>query len=105
MNIRHEDRFTSVELGTMFNVDCDPNCKVRSGLRVRWNDDPYATNDCRVPLLVVRKAKKASKRVKHYCDSIKPGITEHEPGTKARVADLVKFYAANAVNEESAFEV
>lgn len=105
MKITHEERFTEVELGTMFNVDCDPSCKVRHNLRVRWNDEPYAMNDTKVPLLVVRKAKKVSKRVRRYCDSVKPGVTTHKPGTKGRVADMVKWYAEHAANEESAFEV
>jgi hypothetical protein len=97
-------RFSDFELSQMFNVDCDPNCKVRHTLRVRYIEEPYAFNDIKVPLLVNKK-RKVTKRVKHYCDSIKPGITTHEPGTKARVADLAKFYAENREAEISAFEV
>jgi hypothetical protein len=99
-----DERFTAFELAQMFNVDCDPNCSKRNTLRVRYIEANYAFNDVRVPLLVNRK-RKVSKRVKHYCDEIKSGITTHEPGTKGRVADLAKWYAANAANEESAFEV
>jgi hypothetical protein len=105
MKIMHEERFTDVQMATMFNVDLAPTCKVRGKLRVRWIEAPYAFNDCKMPLLVVRKSKKSTKRVRHFDDTIKSGVTIHEPGSKGRVADMVKFYAANAANEVSAFEV
>lgn len=101
--IKLEERFTTFELAEMFNVDCDPNCADRKTLRVRYLDEPYAFNDTKVPLLVRRK-RKATKRVKHYDDRIKAGVTEYEPGTKGRYADLVAFYAANADKEISPFE-
>ena len=98
------NRFSDFELFAMFNVDCDTECKTRNTLRVRYIEAPYAFNDTKVPLLVNRK-RKVSKRVKHYCDEIKSGVTTHGPGTKGRVADMVRFYAANAASEVSVFEV
>jgi hypothetical protein len=98
-----EDRFSDFELSQMFNVDCEPNCRNRGKMRVRYVEAPYALNDTKVPLLVNRK-RKVSKRVKYYDDTIKSGITTHEPGTKKRVADLIKWYDKNAKNEESPFE-
>lgn len=57
-------------------------------------------------MLFTFKKRKLSKRHKmHVDDNIKPGVTIHEPGTKGRVEDLVKFYAENSANEVSAFEV
>ena len=99
-----ENRFSDFELFSMFNVDCDAECKTRNTLRVRYIEAPYVFNDCKVPLLVSRK-RKPTKRVKHYCDEIKSGITRCEPGTKGRVADLAKWYSAHAESEESAFKV
>lgn len=96
-------KFSAFECARMFNVDCNPQGRVKSA-KVRYIEEPYALNDINVPLWTFKK-RKVSKRVKHYCDSIKPGITEHEPGTKERVADLVRWYAEHAANEESAFEV
>jgi hypothetical protein len=79
---------TDAELFAMFNVDCAPTT-------------PFSMN---VPLLKVRVRKaKVSKRVKHTCDKIKAGITEEAPG-RSRVADLARFYDANAEGEVSAFE-
>lgn len=102
--IKLEERFSAFELAEMFNVDCDPNCKTRNTLRVRYIDEPYALNDCKVPLLVRRK-RTASKRVRPmFADDLKAGVSEYEPGTKGRVADLIKFYAANAAAEISPFE-
>jgi hypothetical protein len=43
------------------------------------------------------KIKKQSKRAMPFADSIKSGITEHEPGTAGRVADLAKFYQSHMV--------
>ena len=101
--IKLEERFTTFELFDMFQIDCDPNCMDRKSLRVRYIEAPYALNDTKVPLLIRRK-RKVTKRVKHYCDSIKAGVTEYEPGTKGRYADLVKFYRANTEAEISPFE-
>ena len=102
--IKLTERFTMFELAEMFNVDCDPACKDRKTLRVRYIDEPYALNDTKVPLLVRRK-RRLTKRVRPmFDDRIKPGVTEHEPGTKGRHADLIAFYAANAEAEISPFE-
>jgi hypothetical protein len=101
--IKLEERFTAFELAEMFNVDCDPSCMDRKTVRVRHIDEPYAFNDTKVPLLVRRK-RRITKRVKHYDDRIKPGVTEFGPGTKQRHADLVRFYAENAESEISPFE-
>lgn len=101
--IKLEERFTAFEMAEMFNVDCDPSCTNRKTLRVRYLDEPYAFNDCKVPLLVRRK-RKVSKRVRPmFADDLKVGVSTFEPGTKGRVADLIKFYAANAAAEVSAF--
>jgi hypothetical protein len=97
------NRFSDLELFRMFNVDCNPTCDGRK-VRTKTVDAPYVFNDIKVPLLVSRK-RKASKRVRHYDDQIKAGVTNSEPGTKARVADLAKFYAANMESETSAFNV
>lgn len=79
---------TDTELFSMFNVDCAPT-------------HPFSMN---VPLLKVKVRKaKVSKRVKHTCDKIKPGITEAAPG-RSRVDDLARFYDAHASQEVSAFE-
>lgn len=103
--IKLTERFTMFELADMFNVDCDPNCQNRRKLRARYIEAPYALNDCNMPLLVRRK-RKLSKRVRPmFDDNLKAGISEYEPGTKGRHADLVAWYAANAVNEESPFEI
>jgi hypothetical protein len=88
-------RFTDGELFGMFNVECAPS----------W----AGPNCLRLPLLKVKVKKvkkvKASKRMqKTPCDKIKDGVTTHQPG-KARVDDLVAFYAANAAAEISPFEV
>jgi hypothetical protein len=98
------ERFTAFELSQMFNIDCNPDCDYRQGLRVRYIDEPYAFNDCKVPLLINRK-RKLSKRVRPmFDDNLKAGISEYEPGTKGRLADLVAFYADNAEAEISPFE-
>ena len=87
-----DKRFTDGELFGMFNVECAPS----------WT----GPNCLRIPLLKVRvrKAKQSKRLQKMPCDKIKDGVTTHQPG-KARVDDLVAFYAANAVNEVSPFEV
>lgn len=96
-------QFSAFECAAMFNVDCNPQGKVKSA-KVRYIEEPYAMNDINVPLWTFKK-RRVSKRVRPmFDDNIKPGITEHEPG-KGRVADLVKFYAEHAANEESAFDI
>ena len=87
-----DKRFTDGELFGMFNFECSPS----------WT----GPNCLRIPLLKVRvrKAKQSKRLQKMPCDKIKDGVTTHQPG-KARVDDLVAFYAANAVNEVSPFEV
>jgi len=94
--IKLEERFSDFEISQMFNVDCEPDCRNRGKMRVRYIEAQYALNDTKVPLLVNRK-RKVSKRVKHYNDTIKPGITTREPG-KGRVADLIRYYQ-NPANE------
>lgn len=88
------ERFTAFELAEMFNIDCNPECMDRKTVRVRYIDEPYAFNDTKVPLLIRRK-RKVTKRVRPFNDSLKAGISEYEPGTKGRHADLVAWYAAN----------
>ena len=98
------ERFTAFELSQMFQIDCDPACMDRKTFRVRYIDEPYAFNDTKVPLLINRK-RKLSKRVRPmFDDCLKAGISEYEPGTAGRHADLVAFYAANAEAEISPFE-
>ena len=103
--IQLEDRFSDFELVQMFNVECAPHVGWERSSRKKYDDtSAYAFNDVKVPLLVTRK-RKISKRVKHYNDAIKAGVTRHEPGTKGRVADLIAFYAVNAAGEVSAFDI
>ena len=97
------ERFSALECAKMFNVDCSPTHKPK-GAKVRWVDAPYAFNDCNLPLWTIRK-RKVGKRVRPFADSIKPGITTFEPGTKGRVADLARFYDEHAKDEVSAFNV
>lgn len=98
-------KFSAIECARMFNVDLSVSCPEIANVKMRHSDAPYHMNDCQVPLWGFRK-RKASKRVRPaFCDTIKAGVTEHEPGTKGRVADLAKWYAEHAVNEESAFNV
>ena len=87
-----DKRFTDGELFGMFNFECSPS----------WT----GPNCLRIPLLKVRvrKAKQSKRLQKMPCDKIKDGVTTHQPG-KARVDDLVAFYAANAEAEISPFEV
>lgn len=86
------ERFTMFEIADMFQLDCDPTCMDRKTVRVRYFDAPYAFNDTKVPLLIRRK-RKVSKRVRPmFDDNLKAGISEYEPGTKGRVADLIAFY-------------
>lgn len=101
--IKLTERFTAFELADMFNIDCDPECMNRKSLRVRYIDEPYAFNDTKVPLLIRRK-RKVSKRVRPFNDNLKAGVSEYEPGTKGRHADLVAFYATHAEAEESPFK-
>lgn len=97
------ERFSALECAKMFNVECSPEGKPK-GVKVRYIEAPYAFNDVNCPLWTIRK-RKQSKRVRMFEDSIKPGITEHEPGTKGRVDDLARFYDANTEAEISAFNV
>jgi len=81
---------SDAELFTMFNIELGG---------VDWGE--YVS----VPLWRVKRRKPSKRAKKHVGDNIKPGVTIHEPGTKGRVEDLVKFYAENSANEVSAFEV
>ena len=101
--IKLEERFTTFELFDMFQLDCNAECMDRKTLRVRYIDAPYALNDTKVPLLIHRK-RKVSKRVRPFNNNLKAGVSEYEPGTKGRHADLVAFYAANREAEISPFE-
>ena len=101
--IKLEERFTTFELFDMFQIDCDPSCMTRKTLRVRYIDAPYAFNDTKVPMLIRRK-RKVNKRFTKFNDDLKEGVSEYEPGTKGRHADLVAFYAANREAEISPFE-
>jgi len=105
MKITHEDRFTEFELFQMFNVDCDPNIDP-SEVRTPYVDGKYEFNDCHCPMWrnVKRELPRGEKNAVQDEDNIKPGISQHKPGSQ-RVADLAKFYAENANEEKSAFFV
>jgi hypothetical protein len=110
MRIKHEERFTAVEMFAMFNVEL-------------WNDDSLPTKkrehelsdlgDCVdnvvLPLWKFREyTPPKGKSLPIYpdteiTDNIKNGVTIHPPGSKERMADLAKFYQDNP--EESAFTV
>lgn len=102
MKVKLEDRFSDFELFEMFNVECDPNADQQK-TRVRYIEEPYVFNDVKVPLLVRRK-RKVSKRVRHYNDTIRAGVTSQPPG-KGRVADLAKYYQDPTNEGVSPFEV
>lgn len=86
-------QFTDFELFQMFNVDCEPNCKNRSKVRVRYDESEFAMNDTKVPLWSNRKRhpKRGERNALQSDDNIKPGITNEPPGS-GRVADLAKYY-------------
>ena len=93
-----DTRFSEIELFRMFNVECE-------------TVEGKPVDSCKVnkPLWKVRKVK-ASKRAKANVtngDFIRDGITCHAAGSKERVADMIRFYAAEMEKEEktSAFLV
>lgn len=98
--IKLEDRFSDFELACMFNVECNPDADQKE-TRVPFVEGVYEFNDCKVPLLKLKK-RKLTKRTVHFEDHVKPGITR-EPAGKSRVADLARFYAENP--GESAFDI
>lgn len=95
-----DERFTDFELAQMFNIELVTDESKASRVPY-FEDEPYNFNDVRVPLLRNRK-RKLSKRVVHFEDHVKSGVTR-EPAGKSRVADLARFYAENP--GESAFDI
>jgi len=98
--IKLEDRFSDFELFQMFQVECNPDAEQKE-TRVGYVEAPYHFNDVKVPLLKNKK-RKLSKRIVHFEDHVKSGITR-EPAGKSRVADLARFYQDNP--RESAFDI
>ena len=89
-----DDRFTPLELATMFTVDCAPNIDHKDGSRTRNDDSPYAFNDIKVPLWTITK-KAPSRGVKHAIqgkDNIKAGISIDPPGSERRIEALRAYY-------------
>jgi hypothetical protein len=81
--IRHEDMMTEVEICRLFSM-IGTDGKLR---------------DIRPP-----RRKRSSKRVRPvWTDTLKEGVSTAPPG-RGRVKDLIRFYAANAASETSAFE-
>ena len=98
MKIRHESRFTDVELFAMFNVELNSSRQGRRGAI------QTAIGDIQTPLLVWKKVKLPKRFNTAIGDNVKAGVTIHPPGSKERVADLAAFYQDNAGDELSAFE-
>jgi hypothetical protein len=106
IKIAHEDRFSEMEMFGFFNVELLPGGERKDGSRQSDIDAPYAFNDVLVPMWKETK-RKLTRGEAAACqdeDNIKPGISQHKPGSQ-RVADLAKFYAENADEEKSAFFV
>lgn len=101
--INLDERFSDFELFQMFSLDCDPKAESRTS-KVRYVEERYVFNDVKVPLWTNRK-RRLPKRVKHFEDHIKPGITAEPAGSKGRLAALVAFYAENHESEVSAFDI
>ena len=87
MKIKHEDRFTMVEMFQMFQVDCDPHAE---GKTVRSR-----CSDVKVPLWRYRRKAQRKGRMKapQLGDGIREGVTIHPPGSRERIEDMQKFYA------------
>ena len=98
-----EDRFTPLELATMFNVDCAPSIEWDEASRMRGIEERYVFNDIKVPLWTITK-KTPSRGVKHAIhgeDNIKETVSNHPPGSTGRIADLMAHYSGvEATTEE-----
>ena len=106
IKIAHEDRFSEMELFSMFNIECLPGGERKDSSKQTDVEEKYCFNDVLVPLWkeTKRELPRGEKKAVQDEDNIKPGISQHKPGSQ-RVADLAKFYAENAEKEESAFFV
>jgi hypothetical protein len=108
-------QFSDLDLFKMFTLDmsqssmCDMPRSIRrkDASRCREINGPFTMNDTKVPLWTIRKRSKLTRGEKHALqstDKIRQGITTNEPGTKGRIEDLAKYYAAQVGGEEvSAF--
>ena len=105
--ITHEDRFTEMEMFSLFNVECLPGGERKDGSRLSTDNEPYVFNDILVPLWTKtkRELSRGEAAAVQSEDNIKPGISNNAVGSKARVADLAAFYAENGEAEKSAFYV
>jgi len=92
MKITHEERFSEMEMFGMFNIAYETTLKDGTKRVVNmWKETR-------------RKLTRGEAAACQDEDNIKPGISQHRPGSQ-RVADLAKFYAENAEEEKSAFFV
>ena len=114
--------FDDMILFDLFNVDCDPSLP-QSETRVRWiDDDEYAINIIKCPLLIKKKikrqksqAKTIQKRLNNFLqdniffdDNTKPGVSTAHAGSDEKLKDLEKYYSAETnkpeAERESPFE-
>lgn len=80
MKVKHEDRFSDMELFAMFNIAVP--CQDKKG------------REFVAPLWKVkqRKLKRGEQNALQSEDLIKEGVSQHPPGSAGRIADLTTHY-------------
>jgi hypothetical protein len=117
--IKLAERFSDVELASMFTVDCDPECDREDGSRMEYVDGLFEFNDVKIPLWVLRKrqtvdtAEKSTQfmprlfagddEIRDLCEIPNSGI----PGSDERIHALATYYENQKFNgtEYSPFDL